>query len=232
MPYKDKEKSKEYQKGYRLEHKEKNKEYNKEYNKKYGLEHKEEKKEYSKKYYLEHKDESKKYYLEHKEEKKEYKKECRLEHKEEIKEKNKKYRLEHIDKIRSQKRKCHRNRLVNDPIYKRVRFTRNKYVNIIAKIIKNGDISAGNDADCLKLFGTTVDGYKRHIESQFTDTMSWYNNGQINNPNKWQLDHIIPIGSFDFTIEENFTRAFHYTNTQPLMSSDHLEKSSKEKYDK
>ena len=84
----------------------------------------------------------------------------------------------------------------------------------------------------MKLFGTTVDGFKKHIESQFTGTMSWYNNGRIDNPYAWQLDHIIPTSSFDFTIEENFTKAFHYTNTQPLMSSDHIEKSNKEKYEK
>ena len=124
--------------------------------------------------------------------------------------------------------------LANDPIYKRVRSTKTKCSKIIVKIILNGDITAENDAECLKLFGITVDGFKKHIESQFTDTMSWYNHGQIYNPDAWQLDHIIPIGSFDFTIEENFTKAFHYTNTQPLMSSDHREKSSKEKgkYDK
>ena len=71
--------------------------------------------------------------------------------------------------------------------------------------------------------------FKKHIENQFTDTISWHNHGKTDNPDAWQLDHIIPIGSFDFAIEENFTKAFHYTNTQPLMSSDHIEKSSKEK---
>ena len=76
-----------------------------------------------------------------------------------------------------------------------------------------------------------VDGYKEHIESQFTDSMSWDNHGQMYNPDAWQIDHIIPIGSFDFNIEENFIKAFHYTNTQPLMSSDHIEK-HKEQNDK
>ena len=145
------------------------------------------------------------------------------------KEKGKKYRLEHKDEKKEQGKKWRKIQYDNDPIYKRLRLIRGRFRNIIFKMITNGNITERNDITCLKLFGTTVDGFKKHIESQFTGTMSWYNNGRIDNPYAWQLDHIIPTSSFDFTIEENFTKAFHYTNTQPLMSSDHLEKSNKEK---
>ena len=195
-----------------MSYKDKDKE--KEYQRKWYLLHKEEKKEYDKKYRLENKDESKKYRLEHKDKKKEY---------------NKEYRLEHKDKKNEQGRKWRKIQYDNDPIYKRLILIKRRFEYIILKIITNGNITERNDSNCLKLFGTTVNGFKKHIESQFTGTMSWYNNGRMDNPNKWQLDHIIPIGSFDFNIEENFTKAFHYTNTQPLMSSDHLEKSNKEK---
>ena len=168
---------------------------------------KEKRKEYQKKY-------DKKYYLQHKDEKKEY---------------NKKYSSEHKEEKRTTSRKSAKIRYDNDPIYKRVLQIKYVFRAIIIKIITNGDITIENDITCFKYFGTTVDGFKKHIESQFTDTMNWYNRGRMNNPNKWQIDHIIPLGSFDFTIEENFTKAFHYTNTQPLMSSDHREKSNKEK---
>lgn len=181
----------------------KDKEERKEYDKKYYLENKEEKKEYYKKYRLEHKDESKKYYLENK------------------------------DAIAESWRKWRKNKHDNDPIYKRIQQIRYIFRAIIIKIITNSlesdCIIKNRDSKCLKYFGTTADGFKKHIESQFTDTMNWHNHGNMNNPNKWQLDHIIPLGSFDFTIEENFIKAFHYTNTQPLMSSDHIEKSNKEK---
>ena len=219
MPHKDKEERKEYDKKYRLEHKDENKEYDK----KYRLEHKEEIKERKRKYNLLHKEEckirDKKY---------------RLEHKDEIKVYNKKYSSENNEAIKGRVRKWVKIRYNNDPIYKRVHQIRDIFKYILLKIITNGNITAENDIACLKLFGTTVDGLKKHIENQFTGTMSWYNHGRIDNPNKWQLDHIIRIGSFDFTIEENFTKAFHYTNTRPLMSSDHIEKSNKEKgkYDK
>jgi len=144
------------------------------------------------------------------------------------------------EKTSGRKRK-RRNRLARDPIYRKVRSRRNK-LSTIFKIIKNGEITKKIkrkekrlaflfDRKCLKLFGITVDGYKEHIESQFTDSMSWDNHGQMYNPDAWQIDHIIPIGSFDFTIEDNFIKAFHYTNTRPLMSSDHVEKSNKEQKD-
>ena len=216
------------------------KEERKEYNKKYYLEHKDEKKECCKKYYLENKEEinarGKKRRLEHKEEIKEYNKKYRLGHKDQIKkyviehkDEAKRYSLQHKDRIMERLRKRRKIQYNNDPIYKRLQSIRARFRGIITKIIKHGDISVGSDADCLKLFGTTVNGFKKHIESQFTDTMNWYNHGRMENTTKWQLDHIIPLGSFDFNIEENFTKAFHYTNTQPLMSSDHIEKSSKEK---
>lgn len=207
-----------------------NKEERREYNKKYSLEHKEEKKERNKKYRLHHKDESKKYRLEHKDESKKY----YSENKEERKEYNKKYHSENKEEINVTTRKWRKNKHDNDPIFKRNNQIRCIFKSIINKIVTNDDITAENDSKCLKLFGTTVDGFKKHIENQFTGTMSWYNHGPIYNPTKWQVDHIIPIVSFDFTVEENFTKAFHYTNTRPLMSSDHMEKSNKEqgKYDK
>lgn len=180
----------------------------------------------------ERKEYDKKYYLQNKEEKKEYNKKYNLEHKDERKPYDKKYSLEHREEKKVTTRKSAKNRYNNDPIYKRVHLIRAIFRHILIKIITNGNITERNNSNCLKLFGTTVDGLKKHIENQFTDTMNWYNRGRIDNPNKWQIDHIIPTSSFDFTIEENFTKAFHYTNTQPLMSSDHMEKSYKEQNDK
>ena len=118
------------------------------------------------------------------------------------------------------------NRYINDNVYKRTTIMRSTHLFIINKIIKNGDISRDNNVKCLETLGITIDGYKKYIENKFTDTMNWQNHGNMNNPTKWQIDHIIPISSFDFNIEENFMKAFHYSNTQPLMSNDHKEKTS------
>ena len=134
-------------------------------------------------------------------------------------------------KRKSRRYSLRRYRRANDPIYRRVS-SRRSNLGMIFKIIKYGSITKKIkrfDRRCLKLFGITIDGFKKHIESQFTDAMSWHNHGNADNPDAWQIDHIIPIGSFDFNIEENFIKAFHYTNTQPLMSSDHIEKHKEQK---
>ena len=143
-----------------------------------------------------------------KEERKEYQKRYDLLHKKEIKIKSKNYALEHKDEIRGRKRKWERNKYTNDPIYKRRLTIRAIFRHIVFKIITNGNITEQNDITCLKLFGTTVDGFKKHIENQFTDSMSWHNHGNMDNPDAWQLDHIIPTSSFDFTIEEILSKHF------------------------
>jgi len=41
--------------------------------------------------------------------------------------------------------------------------------------------------------------------------MGWDNQGTY-----WQIDHILPIASFDLNDEEELYKCFHYTNTQPM----------------
>jgi hypothetical protein len=55
----------------------------------------------------------------------------------------------------------------------------------------------------------------------FSPGMNWANYGA------WHLDHIVPISSFDLTDREHFVRACHYTNYQPLWSTDNLKKGTK-----
>jgi len=60
------------------------------------------------------------------------------------------------------------------------------------------------------LLGCSVDQAVAHIERQFKQGMSWDNYGQ------WELDHIVPLASFDLTDSEQLKRACHFTNIQPL----------------
>jgi len=62
---------------------------------------------------------------------------------------------------------------------------------------------------------------RQHLEKQFVDGMNWSNQGY------WQIDHIRPCASFDFTREEDIHACFHYTNCQPLWAVDNNRKGDK-----
>ena len=75
----------------------------------------------------------------------------------------------------------------------------------------------------LRLFGCSAEELKAHIESQFTDGMSWENYGI----HGWHVDHIKPCNSFDFSLESEQRECFHYSNLQPLWAEDNIRKSDK-----
>ena len=68
------------------------------------------------------------------------------------------------------------------------------------------------------MLGCTLDFFKKYIANKFTDGMNWENYG------KWEIDHIIPISSFDLTNQEDVKRCFHYTNTRPLYKKENVSK--------
>ena len=69
--------------------------------------------------------------------------------------------------------------------------------------------------------GCTVQELRRHLESKFTEGMSWANYG------KWHLDHIMPCDSFDLFDEAQQKLCFHYSNLQPLWATDNIRKANK-----
>jgi hypothetical protein len=81
----------------------------------------------------------------------------------------------------------------------------------------------------IALLGCTVDEFKRHIESRFTEGMTWENHGiyKANDVPKWHFDHIVPCCSFDLTDIEQQKKCFHYTNIQPLWGFDNIKKGGK-----
>lgn len=73
----------------------------------------------------------------------------------------------------------------------------------------------------MSLFGCSVDELKIHLESQFTEGMSWDNYGYYG----WHVDHIKPCALFNLTLDSEQRKCFHYTNLQPLWAKDNLTKS-------
>ena len=82
---------------------------------------------------------------------------------------------------------------------------------------KNGDGKSFNK------LGYTVEELHRHLESQFTDGMSW------DNMDEWHIDHIRPVASFNFTTVEceDFKKCWALNNLQPLWAKDNMSKGNK-----
>lgn len=111
----------------------------------------------------------------------------------------------------SEKEKIRYNNDINFKLKKNLR----SRLNDVLKNKKSG--SAVKDLGC------TLDELKLHIESQWQKGMNWNNHS----PKGWHIDHIIPLSSFDLTDRQQFLKACHYTNLQPLWWEENLTKGAK-----
>ena len=82
-------------------------------------------------------------------------------------------------------------------------------------------IHKGNNTTTMNILGIDLDGFKKHLEQQFKDGMSWDNYGL----HGWHIDHIIPISTA--LTEEDVILLNHYTNLQPLWWYENLSKGNK-----
>jgi len=80
-------------------------------------------------------------------------------------------------------------------------------------------------ASSTKSLGCTPEFLKNYLESKFLPGMSWNNYGK--GRDKWNIDHILPLDSFDLANIEQFHEACNYVNLQPLWEPDNIRKSNK-----
>jgi hypothetical protein len=78
-------------------------------------------------------------------------------------------------------------------------------------------------ASTVELVGCTVEVLRDHLESQFTEGMTWDNHSYEG----WHMDHIRPCASFDMEDPIQQKECWHYTNLQPLWAFDNMSKGSK-----
>jgi len=149
------------------------------------------------------------YYVENREKALAYKKSYYEENREEVLAKKKVYCEENREKINT----WWSNKRATDPTFRWVRRTRCRLSSILH--------GTGSHPEALDLLGCTRQEYRDHLESQFTDGMSWDNYGE------WQVDHIIPVSAFDQSKLDERAICWHYSNTQPLWAADNQAKGSK-----
>ena len=70
--------------------------------------------------------------------------------------------------------------------------------------------------------GCSVGEFKLYLEVQFQPGMVWENYGV-----EWHIDHITPLSWFDLSDKEQFSKACHYSNLQPLWKDENFSKGNR-----
>lgn len=116
--------------------------------------------------------------------------------------------------VRSRRRIKHRlyarQKLATDIQYRLKNYLRSRVYQAVRTRQRSG--SAVCDLGC------SIAYFMRWVAQKFQPGMSWSNHGE------WELDHIVPLSAFDLTDREQFLKAVHYTNYQPLWALDNKRK--------
>lgn len=73
----------------------------------------------------------------------------------------------------------------------------------------------------LQYLGCDAGAFRRHLESQFSEEMSWDNYGSF-----WHIDHIVECFRFDLTKESEIEKCFHFSNLRPLDKKENMSRSA------
>ena len=140
-----------------------------------------------------------------------------LENKEKWNEYISEYRKINVDKIRELKRNYEKIRKNNDPIYKLI----NNFRTAIYQVLKENNVR--KNGHYFEILNYSPDELINHLETQFTDGMTWENYG------RWHVDHIRPISSFNINQigDEEFMKCWSLENLQPLWGEENIRKSNK-----
>jgi len=122
------------------------------------------------------------------------------------KEKKHEYTLQYYHKNKEKLNAKIKTKRETDPLFK-LRTSIRSHIGL--KLRKNNYTKKSRTYEIL---GCSYDDFKRHIESQFLEGMTWDNHGE------WHLDHIVPVS---YGLNEAEVLALnHYTNFQPLWAID------------
>ena len=160
-------------------------------------------------------EQAKRYYEKNKEERNRKCREYHEANKEEIKQKRKEYYEENKEEIIKKTWEYKKKRLMEDPLFKLIECLRSRILTAIKS-------QAGEKAaKSIELLGCSIKHVRDHLESQFTEGMTWENQGE------WHIDHIRPCASFNLEDPEDQRKCFHWTNLQPLWAQDNIRKGAK-----
>jgi hypothetical protein len=154
----------------------------------------------------------------------EYNKKYRDEKSESIKQYQTQYRKTNTEKLKAYYKLYNQQNKENRKTYKaqlrknNLLFKLSDNINTLIRMsIKRSGYS--KTSKTVKILGCSIEDFKKHLEKQFAEGMTW------DNRNKWHIDHKIPI-SWGAS-EEEIIALNHYTNLKPMWAEDNIKKSNK-----
>jgi hypothetical protein len=133
------------------------------------------------------------------------------------KEKRHKYSKQYYQNNKDKKNQYERERKERYPVIKVLSSLRRRLIFIVH------DMMIKKESHCMDLIGCSIDDFRVHVESQFTEGMNWGNYGVYG----WHIDHIIPCAAFDLSDPLELRRCFHYENLRPLWAEENWSKNAK-----
>lgn len=136
------------------------------------------------------------------------------------------YANKNRDKIKKYQEEYHKRPEVSERRNAKRRQRRKKdenyrlYCNISSRITKK--LQRNKSKRTVHLLGCNIDFFKQWIEWQFNSNMNWDNYGKY-----WQIDHVKPCNSFEFTNKKHQEECFNWKNCRPMKSYDNITKSDK-----
>jgi hypothetical protein len=129
----------------------------------------------------------------------------RMANRDKVNAKTNRYRSRHRDRVLARDRELRRARYASDPVYR----LKTQLRNAVSRAVKRG---WKKNVPSVELLGCDVATLRRVLELQFEPGMTWGNYGKFG----WQVDHIRPLASFDFSNPHEVQVAMHYSNLQPM----------------
>jgi hypothetical protein len=145
--------------------------------------------------------------------------------KEDYKKRAKEWKKGNREKVRASENKYYKNNR-DKIISRKMEFRRNNIQDRLSNNLRKGIgrvIKGQKGGSAVKDLGCSIEDFVIYIELKFLPGMNWDNYGKYG----WHIDHIVPLVSFDLTDREQFLKACHYTNLQPLWAKDNLSKGAK-----
>lgn len=120
---------------------------------------------------------------------------------------------------RARKRAYMKMKRHTDSAFRAVHYLRTRTRN--AAVRQGADANRRKRSSASHALGCSYNELRAYLESKFAPGMTWDNAG------KWHIDHIMPLASFDLLDPDQFAKAAHYTNLQPLWAIDNYRKGAR-----